>query len=64
MKLIVEETFQNVYGKIQQKTLFRTYDWKEAEKFFLNYKTDNRLEIWNTINADCLAWKPEKQKDN
>ena len=57
---VVAEVKKNIYGKDQWFTLFKSEDYFEAEKFFLEYKTSNRLELCDNIQGEILAVKTEK----
>ena len=53
--IIVERRFKNIYGIFQYETLFKSDDYFKVEDFFKNFKTDDRLEIWNSLQGELLA---------
>jgi hypothetical protein len=53
--IIVERRFKNIYGVFQYETLYKSDDYFKSEKFFKNYKTADRLELWNSLQGELLA---------
>lgn len=54
---VVSEVKKNIFGQYQWYTLFKSEDYFEAEKFFHEYKTSNRLELCDNVQAEVLAVK-------
>lgn len=55
--ILVTETFKNIYGKMQDRVLFKSQDFKQADEFFNNCKSENELWLSDTVRAEILATK-------
>ena len=60
--LYVEEQYKNISDKYQWRTLLKTNDFEEAEKFVKNYDTVNRVEVGDTYTGTSVMVKNYKIK--
>ena len=56
--IYVTEEFENIYGKMQYRTLYKGECFNDADKVFKNYLGNNKVELFGNDGELIAISKP------